>query len=188
MFSWLTSSRVRLDVANIRWLEDRKMKIFKGVKANFITVFVEKNLEKVHFKLSDETMRFDFGAGLFKGTKSCSKVILCMTNRDFQRRTWSCSSQATPAAGRWRFSCTPPAAPLGLCAGGESAGAKPCTKEGSKMGVPPGWRGVRRPVRGGAGAWRRDAGPALLPSEAVRLVPALRRRQLVVPYLPVGPV
>ena len=52
-----------------------------------------------------------------------------------------------------------PAVPLGLCAGVETDGAKPCTKEGSKMGVPPGSRGVRRPVKGGAGPGVETRGP-----------------------------
>ena len=53
-------------------------------------------------------------------------------------------------------------------------------KEGSKVGVPLGWRRVCRPVRGNVGPSMEKRGPALLPSRAARLVPASRRRELVV--------
>ena len=53
------------------------------------------------------------------------------------------------------------------------------TEEGSKDGVPLGWR-KDAGRRGAARSLPRDAGPALLPSVATRLVPTLRRRELVV--------
>ena len=31
-----------LDVDNVRWLEDRKLKTFNGVKGNTLTMFVEE--------------------------------------------------------------------------------------------------------------------------------------------------
>ena len=95
MCSWLTSPLDHLDVANIRWLEDRKMKIYKGVKGNIITVFVEKYPEKkTYFKLSNEMMKFAFSEpGPLEGTKSCNKVILRMTSMDFQ-----CPTQDKPTS------------------------------------------------------------------------------------------
>ena len=50
-----------LDVDNIRWLEDRKLKAFKGVTGKTLTTFVEKYPEKeAYFELSNETMKFAF--------------------------------------------------------------------------------------------------------------------------------
>ena len=78
-----------LNVANIKWLEDRKLKTFKGVKANTLTMFVEKYPEKkAYFGLSNETMKFAFPEpGPLEGVKSRSKVVLRMTSVDFQYPT-----------------------------------------------------------------------------------------------------
>ena len=75
-----------LDVDNVRWLEDRKLKTFEGVKGNTLTMFVEKYLEnKVYFELSNETMKFAFPEpGPLQGAKSRSKVVLRITSVDFQ--------------------------------------------------------------------------------------------------------
>ena len=72
--------------------DDWKMKIFNGAKGKIITVFMEKYLvKKVYLELSSEP----------------PTQYIIMTCMDFQRRSWSCPSQTTPAAGRWRFNCAP---------------------------------------------------------------------------------
>ena len=78
-----------LDVDNIKWLEDRKLKTFKRVKGNTLTMFVEKYPEKkAYFELSNETMKFAFPEpGPLEGVKSRSKVVLRMTSVDFQYPT-----------------------------------------------------------------------------------------------------
>ena len=78
-----------LDVDNIKWLKDRKLKTFKGVKGNTLTMFVEKYPEKkAYFELSNETMKFAFPEpGPLEGVKSRSKVVLRMTSVDFQYPT-----------------------------------------------------------------------------------------------------
>ena len=75
-----------LDVDNINWLEDRKLKTFKGVKGNTLTMFVEKYPEKkAYFELSNETMEFAFPEpGPFEGVKSRGKVVLRMMSVDSQ--------------------------------------------------------------------------------------------------------
>ena len=66
-----------LDMDNIRWLEDRKLKIFKGLKGNILTVFVEKYPQKkAYFELSNETMKFVF-------SEPGPQVILCVASVDF---------------------------------------------------------------------------------------------------------
>ena len=78
-----------LDVDNIKWLEDRKLRTFKGVKGNTLTMFVEKYPEKkAYFELSNETMKFAFPEpGFLEGVKSRSKVVLRMTSVNFQYPT-----------------------------------------------------------------------------------------------------
>ena len=50
-----------LDGVNIRGLEDQKLKTFKEMKGNTITMFVEKYPEKnTYFELSNETVKFAF--------------------------------------------------------------------------------------------------------------------------------
>ena len=66
-----------LDVDNIRWLEDRKLKIFKVLNGNILIMFVEKYPEKkAYFELSNETMKFVF-------SEPAPQVILCVTNINF---------------------------------------------------------------------------------------------------------
>ena len=69
--------------------QDRKLKTFKGVKGNTLTMFVEKYPEKkAYFELSNETMKFAFPEpGPLEGVKSRSKVVLRMTSVDFQYPT-----------------------------------------------------------------------------------------------------
>ena len=65
-----------LDMVNVRWVEDWKLKTFKGVKGNIITVFVEKYPElKAHFELCNGTIEFAFPEpGPLEGVKSRSKA------------------------------------------------------------------------------------------------------------------
>ena len=76
---------------NIKWLKDRMLKIFKGVKGNTLTMFVDKYPEKkTYFDLSHETMKLAFPEpGPFEGVKCLSRIVLRMTYVDFQfsRRT-----------------------------------------------------------------------------------------------------
>ena len=75
-----------LDVDNIKWLEDRKLKTFEGVNGNTLTMIVEKYPEKkAYFELSNETMKFAFPEpGPFEGVKSRGKVVLRMASVDSQ--------------------------------------------------------------------------------------------------------
>ena len=78
-----------LEVDNVKRLEDRKLKTFKEVKGNTLTMFVEKYPEKkAYFELSNETMKFAFPEpSPLEGVKSRSKVVLRMTSVDFQYST-----------------------------------------------------------------------------------------------------
>ena len=78
-----------LDVDNIKLLEDRKLKTFKGVKGNTLTMFVGSYPEKkAYFELSNVTMKFAFPEpGPLEGVKSRSKVVLRMMSVDFQYPT-----------------------------------------------------------------------------------------------------
>jgi len=69
--------------------QDRKLRTFKGVKGQTLTMFVEKYPEKkAYFELSNETMKFAFPEpGPLEGVKSRSKVVLRMTSVDFQYPT-----------------------------------------------------------------------------------------------------
>ena len=47
-----------LDMVNVRWVEDWKLKTLKGIKGNITTVFVQKYPElKAHFLLSNGTIK-----------------------------------------------------------------------------------------------------------------------------------
>jgi len=66
--------------------QDRKLRTFKGVKGQTLSMFVEKYPEKkAYFELSNETMRFTFPEpGPLEGVKSRSKIVLRMNNVSFQ--------------------------------------------------------------------------------------------------------
>ena len=50
-----------LDVDNVKWLEHRRPKTFKGVKGNTLTMFVKVYPEKkAYSELSNDTMKFAF--------------------------------------------------------------------------------------------------------------------------------
>ena len=70
-----------LDVDNIRWLEDRKLKIFKVLNGNILVIFVEKYPEKkAYFELSNETMKFAFPEpGLLEGKPTIVDVNLTVS-------------------------------------------------------------------------------------------------------------
>merc|ERR1712194_449738 len=69
--------------------QDRKLRTFKGVKGQTLTMFVEKYPEKKsYFELSNEIMKFTFPPpGAMEGVKSRSKVILRMNSVTFQYPT-----------------------------------------------------------------------------------------------------
>merc|ERR1711957_812320 len=69
--------------------QDRKLRTFKGVKGQTLTMFVEKYPEKKsYFELSNEIMKFSFPLpGAMEGVKSRSKVILRMNSVTFQYPT-----------------------------------------------------------------------------------------------------
>merc|ERR1719329_331137 len=69
--------------------QDRKLRTFKGVKGQTLSMFVEKHPEKkAYFELSNETMKFVFPEpGPLEGVKSRSKVVLRMNNVNFQYPT-----------------------------------------------------------------------------------------------------
>jgi len=69
--------------------QDRKLRTFKGVKGQTLSMFVEKYPEKkAYFELSNETMKFVFPEpGPLEGVKSRSKVVLRMNNVNFQYPT-----------------------------------------------------------------------------------------------------
>jgi elongation factor 3 len=69
--------------------QDRKLRTFKGVKGQTLSMFVEKHPEKkAYFELSNETMKFVFPEpGPLEGVKSRSKVVLRMNNVNYQYPT-----------------------------------------------------------------------------------------------------
>merc|ERR1711976_1006748 len=69
--------------------QDRKLRSFKGVKGNCLTVFVEKFPEKkAYFELTNEIMKFTFPTpGAMEGVKSRSKTVLKMVDVTFQYPT-----------------------------------------------------------------------------------------------------
>merc|ERR1719454_661634 len=69
--------------------QDRKLKMFKGVKGKCLTEFVEKYPEKkAYFELSNDVMKFTFPEpGAMEGIKSRSKTVLKMTDVTFQYPT-----------------------------------------------------------------------------------------------------
>jgi len=69
--------------------QDRKLKTFKGVKGTCLTQFVEKYPDKkAYFELSNEIMKFTFPLpGAMEGVKSRSKIVLKMTDVNYQYPT-----------------------------------------------------------------------------------------------------
>jgi len=69
--------------------QDRKLKTFKGVKGQCLTQFVEKYPDKkAYFELSNEIMKFTFPVpGAMEGVKSRSKIVLKMTDVNYQYPT-----------------------------------------------------------------------------------------------------
>ena len=81
-----------LGVDYVKGLEDRKLKIFKGVNGNTLAVFVEKYPEKkAYFEPSNETMKIAFPEpGPFEGVKTRGKVVLRTMSVDSQTVSQIC--------------------------------------------------------------------------------------------------